>query len=364
MRVVHIIPGISRRSGGPSRSVQGMVASLARVGVDTWLLTCYGDELPWFDGIANFIRREGESETPPSVNRFLMENLQRLRPDIVHIHALWMWCSHLAMKASYKLGIPYVISPRGMLDPWAFHHKWWKKLPAWWLYQRRDLVHAAAFCVTAEMEADHVRQFGFRQPIIVSPNGVHVPTVLPEKTETNPKTALFLARLHPGKGLLTLAEVWGRIRPAGWKMRVVGPDQYGHKAAVVARIKALGLEADWEFVEELDDEAKWQELRRASLFVFPSVSENFGISIAEALYAELPVVATQGTPWQELVTHQCGWWIEQGEQALEKALLEAFNQKAVDRREMGRRGGALIRQKYLWGSVGENLKDWYQQLLT
>lgn len=363
MKIVHITPGISHYSGGPSRSVQGMVASLTRAGAEAWLLTCYEEDLPWFDGISNFIRRDDGSGRLLSIKQFLLTNLTKLRPDIVHIHVLWMRCSHLAVTVSRKLGIPYVISPRGMLDPWAFHHKWWKKLPAWWMYQRRDLVHATAFCVTAEMEAEHVRHFGFRQPIIVSPNGVQVPTVLPEKTETNPKTALFLARLHPGKGLLTLAEVWGRLRPKGWKMRVVGPDQYGHKAAVVARIKALGLEDSWEFVDELDDEAKWQELRRASLFVFPSVSENFGISIAEALYAESPVIATKGTPWQELETHHCGWWIELGCEALEKALSEALMQTEEARREMGRRGAALIRQRYMWDSVGETLEAWYRQLV-
>lgn len=363
MRVVHIIPGISRRSGGPSRSVQGMVSSLNRAGCEAWLLTCYEEELPWFEGISHFIRREDGRKDPLGVYQFLKVHLQQLRPDLVHIHALWMWCSHLAAKVSWQLGIPYVISPRGMLDPWAFHHKWWKKLPAWWLYQRQDLKRAAAFCVTAEMEAKHVRQFGFKQPLIVSPNGVRVPSVLPEKTETTPKTALFLARLHPGKGLLTLADAWGHIRPAGWKMRVIGPDQYGHKAEVVARVKALGLEDAWEFVDELDDEAKWQELRRASLFVFPSVSENFGISIAEALYAELPVIATKGTPWQELETHHCGWWIEQGGEALEKALSEALTQTEEARREMGRRGAALIQQRYLWNSVGETLEAWYRQRL-
>lgn len=360
MKVVHIVPGISHNSGGPSRSVQGLVAALNRAGVETWLFSCRDNEVPWVEGVSRFAcRLESKGE---SILSFLRRELQRVRPDIIHIHALWLRASHLAAKIARELGIAYVVSPRGMLDPWAFHYKWWKKWPAWWLYQRWDLKRAAAFCVTAELEAEHVRRFGFGKPIVVSPNGVLLPKALPPKVGGGGHVALFLARIHPGKGVLALAEVWGRIRPEGWEMRVVGPDQYGHKAEVIARLEALGISDQWHFVGELNDEEKWNELRRAELFVFPSVSENFGISIAEALYAELPVIATKGTPWKELEMHRCGWWIDLGQVALEHALRDAVTRTNEELAKMGVRGRKLIESRYTWDKCVQALLERYQLL--
>ena len=363
LRVVHVVPGISTASGGPLRSVHRIVSALNGIGVTAWLLTCYGKETPWVEGVSYFAGRESGLASSQSILRFFTQQFQLIKPDVVHVHSLWVMSSHWAVVVASRLGIPCFISPRGMLDPWAFHYKWWKKWPAWWLYQRRDLQKVAAFCAASEMEAEHIRAFGFRLPIVVSPNAVQMPRVLPEKIREVNKVALFLGRLHPGKGLLTLAEAWARIRPKGWVMRVIGPDQYKHKAVVVERLATLGILEDWAFIDELDDEVKWQELRKADLFIFPSVSENFGISIAEALYAGLPVIATKGTPWVELQTHQCGWWIELGVDALEYVMREAFSRTRDELSEMGENGHRLICSKYTWNASAERLKESYCSIL-
>ena len=288
-----------------------------------------------------------------------------MKPALIHLHGIWAPQIHVAVKVAQKLGIPYIQSPRGMLDPWAMAQKRWKKAIAWWFYQRADLKRARAFHVTAQAEADHVRGWGFRQPVWVVPNGVVVPEVLPERPPvTDVKTALFLSRLHPGKGLMTLAEAWGCIRPNGWRMRVVGFDGYGERARVEARLKALGILQDWIFEEPLDDVRKWEVFRSADLFVHPSVSENFGISIAEALYAGLPTIATTGAPWQELQTHRCGWWIEPNSvDALEAALREAFGLSDAERVVMGDRAHRLILQNYLWPIIGRRMSEAYRTLL-
>ena len=363
MRVLQIIPGISRSSGGPSRSVQGMVSALNAEGVETWLLTCHNAAEPWFEGVPYFVRRENGREPPEKLYPFIRRNIASIQPDIIHINALWMWSSHVAAKVAREFKIPYVVSPRGMLDPWALRQKWWKKLPAWLFYQWRDLKGAAGFCVTAEAEARHTRAFGFRQPILVSPNGVWFPDQLPERRGGHlPRVALFLSRLHPGKGLLQLAKAWARIHPEEWRMRVVGPDVCNHKGEVLDLLRQLQIEAQWDFVDETDDAGKWKEYRNADLFIHPSVSENFGISIAEALYAELPVIATKGTPWEELNTEHCGWWIDLGVDALESALREAFSQSTECLETMGRIGQMLVKKKYTWEASVKELKSWYSKL--
>lgn len=363
MRVIHIISGISQNSGGPSRSSQGLVAALNAAGVEAWLVSCTVGEKPWFPGVMHF--RAPERPGLRELLFFLRTLFRDLRPSLIHLHGLWDVRIHLAATVARAENVAYVFSPRGMLDPWAVRQKWWKKIPAWILYQWLDLYRAAAFHATADLEAKHIRSFGFRKKIFIVPNGVGVPDRLPQKyiEKECARTALFLSRLHPGKRLMMLAEAWGRVRPDGWRMRVVGFDGYGEKARVQRRLEQLGIAQAWTFEEALDDEAKWQAYANADLFVHPSISENFGISIAEALYAGLPVIATTGTPWRELDTERCGWWIAPTSRSLESALRVAMGMGDEERRMMGKRGHDLIVRRYIWSSIGEAMAQEYRLLL-
>lgn len=354
MRVLHVTMGLSPQSGGPTRSVKGLCRSLSMHGIDVTLLVISGHH--------EFERPCGVRivyGVPNNVKEMIKEF------DLVHLHGLWNLDLHRVSMSCREKRIRYLVSPRGMLDPWALSVKKWKKKVAMWLYQREDLKGADAFHATADKEARHIRLCGFKQPIIVAPNGVEVPVQMPKKMPIDDyqgKTAIFLSRLHPGKGLITLAEAWARIRPYGWRMLVVGPDSYGHKAEVVSKLDQLGILADWKFIDYVNDDWKWRYYRSADLLVHPSVSENFGITIAEGLAAGLPVIATKGTPWRELEERKCGWWIDIGIEPLADALREAISLEDAARSEMGVRGRALVEEKYTWPAVVEVMKRGYESV--
>jgi len=355
MRVLHVTRSINRSEGGPARSVQGLVAALNGAGVEAWLLALNMGPRPWVDGIEHF------SDSEPFEDVVL-----RFKPQIVHLHGLWDIPTHRCAVICRRWGIPYVISPRGMLDPWPLSVKKWKKRFGMLLYQKRDLKCASAFHATAETEAQHIRAQGLKQPIIVSPNGVDLPAVMPERApmdEYRGKTAVFLSRLHPGKGLLTLADAWAQVRPEGWRMLVVGPDTYGHKKDVVASLVQYGLIDEWKFMDAVDDKEKWRIYRSTDLLVHPSVSENFGMTIAEGLAAELPVIATKGAPWSELETRKCGWWIDSGVEPLANALKDAMSLSDAERFEMGARGRALIDEKYSWSAAARAMVEGYGRIV-
>ena len=338
--------------GGPTRSVKGLCRALSLSGVDVTLWVLNGSH-----EFVNPCRVEVVYGGCPDFQKY----------DLAHVHGIWAIENHKAVKACIAAGLTYVISPRGMLDPWSLSVKKWKKKLAMLVYQRRDLNRASAFHATAKEESDHIRQLGFRQPIIIASNGVEIPCVMPEKTWGDPvynHTAIFLSRLHPGKGLLTLAEAWARVRPIGWRMLVVGPDSYGHKNDVVERINQLGIARDWQFVGGLDDEKKWVAYRSADLLIHPSVSENFGITIAEGLAAGLPVIATKGTPWSDLETRGCGWWIDVGVTPLEVALRKAIDASDATRHDMGERGKELVSEKYTWEAVARKMISGYEEVLN
>ena len=308
--------------------------------------------------------REGRSARFTIALQDSISLLRDIQPDIVHIQGLWKLASHAMHLAAHRLGIPIVISPRGMLDPWALSVKKWKKRLGMFLYQKRDLKRVVAFHATAKSESDHIRDAGFTQPIGIVPNAVSYPSSLPIATQSNGlKTAFFMSRLHPGKGLLLLAEAWAKIKPEGWRMVVAGSDHYGHKADVVAKLNALQILQDWTFLGELDDVQKWQALVNADLFIHPSASENFGISIAEALSAGLPVITTKGCPWEE-IDGQCGWWIERTVDALSAAMQAAMTASDNERKAMGKRGQALIQAKYTWPAVARQMTAFYESIVS
>ena len=675
MRVLNVVALMSQESGGLARSVQGFVAGLCQAGVDAWVWPLDGTE-PWIPGV----RKYTQALSTQTLKRF----------DIVHIHGIWDLGLHKVTAMCRKAGVKYVIAPRGMLEPWSLKQKWIKKRIARWLYQDRDLRLAAALHATAESEAEQFRALGFRNKIIVSPNGVNVPEkgtgnreqgtggksekwranssivgrrALAEKKveewltgvteesfrvaleklvdekvaagecrfnrgaervaaikgakkffdqfarkivqlsdgrcvyfvpdaraknrnkdnarswaeyafhavsnggariqgkgynerlynphkaanfnliettlrsercyvrldsdsrydaimfdggvvlglafqvvarldvcgnieanltevtftssskrvrktprlvalaeavqavvhhQTTPgscpqdsgiipnrsplrnrgRRVLFVSRMHPKKGVLELVESWARVFKAKgegeqWCCELVytvnGPEEKAYEQKVKQRIIELGMSyvegqrskvkgqtedgrnhcrtsglgpqtssPDFIFTGALDDEKKWEAYGRADLFVLPTYSENFGIVVAEALWAGVPVITTKGAPWAELEETgeqrpgnrgRCGWWIDLPEaeverkggewNALDNALREAMslpvtsdqNMKTDGRylcpppplsspslKEMGARGHQLVAERYIWKAICAKMAAEYKNL--
>ena len=381
MKILHIITGISRSSGGPARSSQGLVAAECRAGVDAWIYSFDGAD-PWIKGVRRF---------NPQGAELGVEDLKGF--DLVHIHGIWDPRLHNVAKMCRAAKVPCIIAPRGMLEPWSLKQKWLKKRIARFLYQDKDLKCAAALHATAESEAEQFRKLGFRNPVVISPNGVNLPgdSNRVERVDRvdGERRVLFVSRMHPKKGVLELVEAWGRVRVkvesrsrivdgldfSGWKCELVytvnGEFEREYEAKVKAKVKELGLEDRFIFTGPLNDEAKWEAYRRADLFVLPTYSENFGIVVAEALWAGVPVITTKGTPWSELEEYKCGKWIDlpaEGSNpstwdALDEALVSVMAMSDAERGEMGMRGKKLVEEKYTWDAVSSAMIDGYKKVL-
>ena len=370
MKVVHIISRISREGGGPSRSSQALVAALNAAGCETWLLSCHEGDVTWVEGVTHF----AAPQVGERLKDFFMRQFAAVKPNVVHLHGIWDWQIHLAGKAARSLGIPYVVAPRGMLEPWSLAHKKWKKRFAMALYQRNDLKNAAALHATAHREAEQFRRLGFTQMIIESSNGVIVPRRdgmlhLGNTNNHGSRRVLFVSRMHEKKGVLELIEAWARVKPQDWRCELVytlnGEEEQVYESKVKARIKELGVETQFILTGPLNDDAKWAAYARADLFVLPTYSENFGIVVTEALWAGVPVITTKGTPWQELEECHCGWWIDlPPKESLDAALREAMALPRELLRTMGVRGRRLIEEKYTWKAVCEAMVEGYQRIVT
>ena len=177
------------------------------------------------------------------------------------------------------------------------------------------------------------------------------------------RRALFLSRIHYTKGLMNLVEAWGRVRPRDWQLEIAGTDADGYQAEVERRVKTLGLEEEVVFSGPVPDNEKWGRYLAADLFVLPTFTENFGIVVAEALYAGLPVITTKGAPWGELEVEKCGWWVDIGVEPLAEALKAAFAMSPGELHQMGARGHALVARKYAWPALARQMKSEYEKLV-
>ena len=354
MRVLHTIDSLDSKTGGPARTVQALASALADNGLKVHLWT---RELP-----EGFTRpAKVEVHTGP-LKALLLPGAER--PDIWHDHGIWLRSNHEASRLSDHLTIPRVVSPRGMLEPWALGHRRWKKKLAWFLYQRADLRRASALHATAEAEAVQFRRLGLRNPITIIPNGIDIPGG--ERTigsRERGRTALFLSRVHAKKGLPLLVEAWAKVRPAGWRMRVVGPDEDGHVTEVKTLVRRAGLAETWEFCGEIDDREKWGAYRQADLFILPTHSENFGMVVAEALASGVPVITTRGCPWEGLPAHGCGWWVEPTAEGLEAALQEACSQTDEVLCSMGQRGRQWMESEFGSKMIAQRMTALYEAVL-
>lgn len=285
-------------------------------------------------------------------------------PDCVHFHGIWSPALVSRFRAWRKAGVPCLVSPHGMLEPWAMAHKRWKKLVAWHLYQKRMLNQLQRLHGTSDREVAQFANLGLSVPAEVIPWGVDLPSDgFGRHSPGASRTALFVGRIYPVKGLPLLVEAWGRVRPQGWKMLLMGPDEAGHRKEVEAAIAKHRLGDVFEFLGELQGEAKHEIYRLAQLFILPSYTENFGMVVAEALAHGLPVVTTQGTPWSGLTRERCGWWVPTSVDGLAQGIQEACALSPEDLNSMGERGRVWMEREFGWDQVAVRMKITYQSLI-
>ncbi len=375
--VIHSVPSLGESGGGPPRSVSQLCAALAETDHHVSIVTavdCNDPLVPLSSKIDLVDCKKTRAlasccKLVPDFDATVSHLVSTCSECLIHQHAIWLRASHDTAVATTRAGVPLIVAPRGMLEPWALNHGKWKKKLAWALYQKRDLARATAFHATAMSEAESIRRLGFKQPIAVIPNGVQLPESVVcegskvQRCEGREKTAFFLSRLNPKKGLPMLLDAWGRIAPEGWRLVIAGNDDSNHLPVVEQKIRELGLQDQVEIIGPLYGATKEAAYRAADLFVLPSYSENFGIVVAEALGYGVPVLTTTGCPWQELSTHGCGWWVEPTPEGIEAGLNQAIGAKNEDLSAMGARGRALVEQKYQWPAIASQMSIFYSWIL-
>ena len=359
-----------------------MVLALARTMVRQGVnVAVFGQDDPWVktDCVnTGFPLTTGKVVGPRSFG-FSPELKKKLRTRlpvraVIHSHGLWMYSGIAARKCALRGRSPLVVSPHGMLEPWALQHSRWKKRLAGWLFENRNLRQADCLHALCMAEAEHFRSHGLKNPIAIIPNGIDLDNQSQPPAEDAlckefpeiqaRRRVLFLSRLHPKKGLSALVQAWRQLAPdfKDWCLLIAGSGQPAYEQELKKRVKDEGLANDIFFLGPVYGESKRQALVAADVFVLPSFSEGFSMAILEAAAAGLPVLLTRECNFPELAGAGAAIEISPEAGAIESGLRQVFQLSDVQRDDMGRRGLQLVKQSYTWNHIAGQMCQVYAWL--
>lgn len=363
MRIAMVTAAVSRTGAGVAGAVEGLSASLHALGHEVRVFALADrawreDGAAWRGAPVTQLAVQGPAALGYAPG--MLPALLDFEPDIAHLHGLWMHPSRSVAQWSHKTGLPYILSPHGMLAPAALAFSPQKKRLSRILYQDRCFRCASAFHATSQAEADDIRQFGLVQPIDIVPHGIELrdrPAGIQRR-----KTILSLGRLHPVKGLDLLIRAWARLEPTypDWDLRIVGPDQDGYAAHLKSLAEAQGLRR-CRIEGPVYQDAKFRLLAEASVFVLPSQSENFGLTVVESLLMGTPVIASQGTPWADLAKRGCGDWVPRDDRAFAQAIEKLLRMTEAERCAMGETGRLWVQEAFSWPAVARQAEESYKR---
>jgi len=380
IKTVHITPTLSRLGGGVASYLRSLVEEGARCGlvsVVAGLHDRYVDQdtqnYPAQRVLIGRYLGPRSVGFSPSLSRLLNRQLGEV--DLVHSHGLRSLPSYMARRLARRRGVPHMVSPHGQLDPWILRNHVTRKRIIGWLFENRNLHGASCIHATSNQEARHIRACDIKTPVAVVPIGIDTALYTTACDEAmvldrwpefrGKKRLIFMATIYRKKGLTRLAQAWGRLHGQwpDWHLVVSGVEVDDDRQRAEAILASHAATHRCSFIGPVTGEPKKQLLACGDLYVLPTEGENFGITIAESLASQVPVMTSNTTPWEDLKRLDCGWWIDVGVEPLVGALQEAMSLTDAQRREMGRRGRELVEQNYCWPVVVEQMRGVYLWLL-
>jgi glycosyltransferase involved in cell wall biosynthesis len=382
MRILHVVPSYfpAVRYGGPIHSVHGLCKALVERNHEVHVFTTNVDgpedsNVPLgvpvdLDGVkVNYfpvpsLRRLYWS---PAMGKALRQRLDGF--DILHTHSVFLWPTWAAARAAPGAGVPYLVSPRGMMVQELIARKNPFLKRAWIaLFERRNLERASAIHVTSDAEAAELERFHFALPRIhMVPNGVtadpgqdapgELPQAISEVFATGRPVVLCLGRISWKKGLDRLIAAIARVPTV--ILLIVGNDDEGYTGKLREFARKDGVLDRTVIAGPVFGPAKAQLYQRASLLALASYSENFGNVVLEAMIEGCPVVVTPEVGAATIVEASGGGVVVQGSPEAFGDAIQKLIADPVLRAEMGNRARQELQANYSWDAVAAQFAQVY-----
>jgi glycosyltransferase involved in cell wall biosynthesis len=385
MKILIFTPYIGLNYGGLSKAVKEIAESLGSLEIDVDLITTDANNL---------------EKIPMPLNKWISEKNYRIRYfpcwhhhdlvlslsliywliryikkyDVVHTNTVFAPIILFVHWLCQWQKIPYVMTPHGMLEPWAMSYKGWKKRLYYNIFEKPTLQKVSAIQVIANVEASNLKSLGFEHLAVV-PNGIHRqefahltnPEVFYKQFPgTVSKTLiLFLGRIDPKKGLDLLAPAFSKVHAKFPETHLViaGPDNIGFQTTVQGYFRQAGCLDAVTFTGMLIGELKYAALAAANLYVAPSYSEGFSMSILEGMASALPCIITTGCNFPEAATIKAAYVVDIDADAIADALIQCLS-KPQEAKAMGDRAREFILQNYTWESAAKKLVTVYEAIIN
>ncbi|HJU44954.1 MAG TPA: glycosyltransferase [Vicinamibacterales bacterium] len=380
MKILHVVASYlpAMRYGGTIVSVHGLCRALAERGHDVHVFTTSVDgdrdsdvphETPVvLDGVHVWYFRSPRFRRlywAPGLRRTLRRHVGEF--DVVHTHAIYLWPLWTAARLARQAGVPYVVSPRGMLEKQLIEQKSavWKAGLIGFI-EKRTLEHAAAVHMTSRREAEQAAAFGFQlPPVHVIPNGVtierssgtRVSEGISDIAGSDPYV-LFLGRVNWKKGLDRLINAMAHA--GNVRLLIAGNDEEEYALVLDDLARQAGVSDRVIFTGPVHGKDKAALLSSARVLVLPSYSENFGNVVVEAMAAGCPVIVTREVGIADAVEQAGAGLVVDGTPAALGGAIGALAGDTRRREEMGARGRAAAAAQFSWPAVAARMEQLYQ----
>ncbi len=389
MRILHIIPSVAPCRGGPSKAIIEMVCALNALGVKSEIastndacadkldvtlkeLTQYkGAPIRFFDRYSPSISAINEFQYSRSFVKWLRIHIHDY--DLVHVHAIFSFCSTYTMWLARKKGVPYIVRPIGQLEKWSLEQAATKKKVYLSVIEKRNLLSADAVHFTALSESEQALNLLPSLKSKFIPLGIDLPKTIPDaaiklrkqyQLDSSIPIIVYLSRIHPKKGLELLFESLASLDGKPFKLIIAGDGDSNYIAQLKLKAQQLGISKQLIWAGFITGKNKDLLLQGADLFTLASYSENFGIAVLEALASGTPALVTEGVALsREIKQNNLGYVSTISIESIRKTLIEALND--IDRRSntASKRNREYIQNHYQWPIIATQLQKLYKSII-
>ncbi len=387
LKILHVIPSVAACRGGPSKAVIEMVRSLNDIGHNAEIATTNDngpDELNvtlgtliehkgaptrFFKRFSPNLSAAREFAYSSSFTHWLSSNITHY--DVIHVHAIFSYCSSYAMYLARKKAMPYIVRPIGQLQHWSLEQSSLKKTIYLKLIERRNIESASKVHFTAESESQEARQRFTLQGTVI-PLGIHPPLkarfskselMRRYSVKSSKFTLLYLSRLHQKKGLELLLHALSRSTNTDYTLLIAGDGEPNYKDDLTSLVSTLKIGDRCHFLGHVDGDEKVALLTHSDLYALTSYSENFGISVIEAMsYGLTPLVSKEVALAQVVNDHKLGFVCRTDVDDIRVTLERIFdNQK--DLTSLGTKAQQYTSNHLGWPNIARELTSLYESLI-
>lgn len=382
MKILTVTPYLAPSYGGTSKCIVELAKELGNLDITVDLVTTNAgfdsakDADSWIDKKKYRVRYfycwyRNDFIISLRLILWLIRNIAHY--DIVHTNTVFAPLISLTNLICSWQNIPYINTPHGMLEPWALSYKARKKKYYYQLLEKPLLQKARAIQTLASSEAQKIQKLGFSNTVTI-PNGIHAQEYqsLPDSEifyqqfpdTRGKKLILFLGRIDPKKGLDLLAPAFSKAyqKFPDIHLIVAGPNSINFMPIAEKYFIDANCRDGVTFTGMLKGELKLAALAAATIYVAPSYSEGFSMSVLEGMASGLPCIITTGCNFPEAAKAHVAHVVDIKAESIADALINCL-ENPQQAKQMGNQARQFIFDNYTWDIVAQKMFGVYQQII-